>query len=144
MAALHHRLQRGKDLLVREVAGRAVEDERVAARGAHRALRSPGCFSRWPPNSKRMAERSLSAKSASPRELKRSNSAVVSTGTGTASSIAALIVQRPSPESDTRPAKPCSAGSLTSAEADRSSSQEAMTLPRRQTSAISGRSKSYW
>ena len=29
-------------------------------------------FSTWPPNSKRMAESSLSAKSASPRELKRS------------------------------------------------------------------------
>ena len=59
-----------------------------------------------------MADRSLFWKSASPRELKRSYSAVVSTGAGTASSIAALIVQRPSPESDTRPAKLASAGIL--------------------------------
>src|SRR5205823_3123421 len=51
-------------------------------------------FSRCPPNWKRMAESNLSWKSASPREVKRSYSAVVSTGTGTASSIAALIVHR--------------------------------------------------
>ena len=44
------------------------------------------------------------ANSASPRELKRSYSAAVRTGAGTASSMAALIVQRPSPESETRPA----------------------------------------
>ena len=69
-------------------------------------------FSRWPPNAKRIAESSLSAKSASPREVKRSNSAAVSTGAGTASSIAALIVQRPSPESETRPANFASSGSL--------------------------------
>src|SRR5271169_5044902 len=53
-----------------------------------------------------MAERTRFAKSASPRELKRSYSAAVRTCAGTASSIAALIVQRPSPESETRPAKP--------------------------------------
>ena len=51
-----------------------------------------------------MADSSLSWKSASPRELKRSYSAAVSTGAGTASSMAALIVHRPSPESETRPA----------------------------------------
>ena len=65
----------------------------------------PAGFSTCPPNSKRIAESSLSANSASPRELKRSYSAAVSTGAGTPSSMAALIVQRPSPESDTRPAK---------------------------------------
>ena len=91
-----------------------------------------------------MAESSLSAKSASPRELKRSYSAAVRTGAGTASSIAALIVHRPSPESDTRPWKPSSFGSLISAAAVRSSSQEAITLPRRHTSAMSGRLRSYW
>jgi hypothetical protein len=67
-------------------------------------------FSRCPPNSNRMAERSLSWKSASPRELNRSYRAVVSTGTGTPSSMAALMVQRPSPESETLPANPVSAG----------------------------------
>ena len=62
---------------------------------------------------------------------------MVSTGAGTASSIAALIVQRPSPESETRPANFASAGSSISEAAVRSSSQEAITLPRRQTSAMS-------
>src|SRR5262245_7695524 len=101
-------------------------------------------FSRCPPNWKRMAESNLSWKSASPREVKRSYSAVVSTGTGTASSIAALIVHRPSPESDTRPANLASAGSSTRAVAVRSRSHEAMTLPRRHTSAMSPRLRSYW
>src|SRR6516162_7965287 len=59
-----------------------------------------------------MAESSLSPNVASPRELKRSYSAVESTGTGTAASIAALIVQRPSPESETLPAKLVSAGKV--------------------------------
>ena len=40
----------------------------------------------------------------------------MSTGTGTASSIAAMIVQRPSPESDTRPANFDSDGSSSSAD----------------------------
>ena len=60
-------------------------------------------FSSWPPNCLRIAESTLSAKSASPREVKRSYSAVVRTGAGTPSSIAAIEVQRPSPESETRP-----------------------------------------
>ena len=56
-------------------------------------------------------------KSASPRELKRAKSAVASTGAGTAWSIAAWIVQRPSPESDTRPANAERDGSFASAAA---------------------------
>ena len=43
VAALHHRLQRGKDLLVREVAGRAEEHEGVGVRGR----------SSWAPASRR-------------------------------------------------------------------------------------------
>ena len=62
------------------------------------------CFSRWPPKACRMADRSLLANSASPRESKRSYRAADSTGAGTDSSIAACSVQRPSPESETRPA----------------------------------------
>src|SRR4029077_18807603 len=62
-------------------------------------------FSSWPPNCLRIAESTLSAKSSRPREEKRSYSAVVSTGVGTPSSIAAIEVQRPSPESETRPEK---------------------------------------
>ena len=49
-----------------------------------------GVFSTCPPNSKRSAESNFSAKSSSPRELKRANRAALSTGAGTASSIAAL------------------------------------------------------
>ncbi len=71
-------------------------------------------------------------------------SAVERTGTGTASSMAALIVQRPSPESETRPANCVRAGSFTRLDAVRSSSHEAITLPRRQTSVISRKSRSYW
>ena len=63
---------------------------------------------------------------------------------GTPSSIAAIAVQRPSPESETRPAKSSRSGELASADAARSSSQEATTLPRRQTSVTSARLKSYW
>jgi hypothetical protein len=57
-------LQRGEDLLVGEVARRSEENQRVRRQGGH-------FFSRWPPKAKRMAERILSAKSASPREVKR-------------------------------------------------------------------------
>jgi hypothetical protein len=65
-----------------------------------------------------------------------------STGTGTPSSIAARIVQRPSPESDTRPPNPSRSGDAASAAAVRSRSHDATTEPRRQTSAISATSKS--
>src|SRR3954469_24436368 len=61
-------------------------------------------FSRWPPKALRIAERTRLPKSASPRDEKRSNSDAESTGTGTPSSTAACTVQRPSPESLTRPA----------------------------------------
>ena len=108
--ALDHRLQRRKDLLV--APDRRWRRRRPARRNGRRRLIAPPCgFSWWPPNPKRIAESSLFGKSASPRELKRSYSAAVSTGAGTASSIAALIVQRPSPESETRPANFASAGS---------------------------------
>src|SRR2546422_4456263 len=49
-----------------------------------------------------------------------------------------------SPESETRPANAERAGSVSSALAVRSSSHEAITLPRRQTSAMSRMLKSYW
>src|SRR5437867_977411 len=138
--APHHRLQGREDLLVDEVAARPEEDEPVGAGRAH----VPDPFSRWPPNSKRIADSRRSWKSASPLEAKRSKSAAASTCAGTASSMAASSVQRPSPESDTRPAKRASVGSLASAAAVRSRSHEATTLPRRHTSAISARIRSYW
>ena len=70
----------------------------------------------------------------------RWKSAALSTGAGTDSSIAAAMVQRPSPESDTRPAKFARSGLSFRARAVRSSSQELITLPRRHSSAIAGRS----
>src|SRR5205823_8875516 len=142
VAPLRHRVERGEDLLVREVSGRPEEDKRVRARGFGGLHHCP--FSTCPPNSRRMAERSLSAKSASPRELNRSYSEVVMTWAGTLSSMAAITVQRPSPESDTRPANSASCGDLCNASAVRSSSHDATTLPRRHTSATSGMSRSYW
>src|SRR6266436_2766004 len=76
-------------------------------RGLWRSLQSglgAYCFfSMWPPNWKRMAERIFDAKSFSPREVKRSYSDSVRTGAGAPDSIPAMIVQRPSPESETRP-----------------------------------------
>ena len=59
------------------------------------------CGSLWPPKPSRIADRIFSAKVCSLRERKRANSAAVSTSAGTASSMAALTVQRPSPESST-------------------------------------------
>src|SRR5215470_16900273 len=47
VATLDHSLERGKDLLVREVASGPKEDQRVGMCGAH----VPAGFSRWPPNS---------------------------------------------------------------------------------------------
>src|ERR1700757_2996223 len=78
------------------------------------------CGSLWPPNPSRIAERIFSAKVCSLRERKRANSAAVSTSAGTASSIAALTVQRPSPESSTKPEYLSSVSSFASAEAVRS------------------------
>src|SRR5262245_25155804 len=73
IAVPRHGLQGREDLLVGEVAGGPEEDEGVGVRRRHHApLAGSAGFSRWPPNSYRMADRSLLAKSASPRELKRS------------------------------------------------------------------------
>src|SRR5262249_44760409 len=140
VAAACHRLERGEDLLVGEVAGGPEEDEGVGTRSG-RTLRH-GFFSAWPPNSNRMAGSRRSWDCGSPRELKRSKSEAASTCAGTPSSIAASSVHRPSPESETRPVKRSSCGSLASASAVRSSNQEETTLPRRHTSAMSARSRS--
>src|SRR5207248_11493484 len=113
-------VQRRHQLLVREVAGRAEDDERAGIRRAPE--REPfeklvvllllgglghcsGLFSRWPPKACRMADRTRLPQSASPRDAKRSNRDAARTGVGTPSSTAACTVQRPSPESLTRPAK---------------------------------------
>ena len=57
--------------------------------------------------------------------------------------MADMTVQRPSPESETRPANVVKSGSIESEAAVRSKSHEAITLPRRQTSAMSARFRSY-
>jgi hypothetical protein len=58
------------------------------------------------------AERRQQLIFASPRRAKRENSALEMTGVGTPSSIAACKVQRPSPESETRPENPARSGLL--------------------------------
>ena len=70
--------------------------------------------------------------------------AALMTDTGTPSSSAASTVHLPSPESDTRPANPARLDPSAKALAVRSRSHEAITLPRRQTSAMSARLKLYW
>ena len=65
----------------------------------------------------------------------------LSTLIGTASSIAASIVHRPSPLSATRPEKRSRWLSRASSSAQRSNSQDEITDPRRHTSAMSGRFK---
>ena len=66
------------------------------------------------------------------------------TGAGTASSTAASTVHRPSPESETRPLKVWRSGVRANASAIRSTSHDETTDPRRQTSATSATSMSYW
>ena len=101
------------------------------------------CFSTCPPNSNRIADSTLSAKSSCPRELNRSNSAADSTAAGTASSIAAATVHRPSPESDTRPGKrPQLRLLLQRRPSDPAANSR--SPPRCHNSAISARSNSYW
>ena len=71
--SFRHRIERREDHLVGEIARHTEEHQRVRTRGSHEA--SPlgaVAFSTWPPNAQRIAESTLSAKSASPRELKRS------------------------------------------------------------------------
>ena len=99
-----HRLERREDLLVGQIAGGA--EERPARRtcgACHGAV--SGLASR---RARRTgsASRTGACRRSRPRRAKRSgsNSAALSTGAGTASSMAASSVQRPSPESETRPA----------------------------------------
>src|SRR5260370_15084020 len=103
----------------------------------HSVRYPPAGRSTWPPNLLRIAERTFSAKVWPLRERKRVYSEAESTSAGTASSSAATMVQRPSPESCTAPVKVESSGFSASAMAVRSSSQEPTTLPRRHTSAMS-------
>ena len=121
--------------------------ERAGCRGAPTGSSSTGSAS----SSRRGRRTACASPTAScwcsrpmPCEMKRSNSAVAITGAGTPSSIAAVTVQRPSPESLTRPLNSARSGDSCSAAAVRSSNHDATTLPRRHTSATFGMSRSYW
>ena len=85
---------------------RALELQALEQRVLDLRLRGLGhsLLSRWPPKALRIADRTRLPQSASPREAKRLKSDAASTGAGTPSSTAACTVQRPSPESLTRPA----------------------------------------
>ena len=72
--------------------------------------------------------------------LNREKSAAVRTGAGTPSSIAALIVQRPSPESDTRPLKSGDRGRRAAPSPSGREATELITLPRAPHLRHSGRS----
>ena len=60
VAALDHRLQRREDLLVGQVAGGTEKNQRIGMGRVHGVVLTFAGFSRWPPNSKRIAESSLS------------------------------------------------------------------------------------
>ena len=75
-------------------------------------------------------------------DLNRAGSAAVIPGAGTASSMEASTVHRPSPESSTYELSESSVGSRSSSSAIKSSSQDRITLPLRQFSAIAPRSSS--
>src|SRR6516164_11318045 len=101
-------------------------------------------FSAWPPNSERIADRTLPVNAPMSRDSNRSYSDAAMTEAGTPSSTAASTVHRPSPESDTRPLNMSRSGDLANAAAVRSTSQELTTEPRRHTSATSSTSIWYW
>ena len=134
-------IQRRHKEPVSEVAAGAENDHQARGKG------SSGCDIRRPFSVLGGREsRGASPRAASPRSFEfRANGSgrrgeVAKTSAGIASSMAAWMVQRPSPESATFPSKPARLASSLSALAMRSRSQDETTLPRRQTSAISGRS----
>ena len=113
-AADRERVQRRQQLLRRQVAGRAEDDEdaRVGPTANPQAVEQRVLLGRrghdgrsgWtacPPNWLRSAALTLAANDSSWRDANRAKSAAVITGTGTSSAIASAIVQRPSPESST-------------------------------------------
>ena len=140
----HEGLKGREDLLVGEIAGRAEEDEGVGA----------GELA-WPPSASGPRRFFVVAAELEPH---RRHELVGVFGLAARFEAAEqgraqhrrrhafidrrLKVQRPSPESDTRPANFVRFWSARSAEAVRSSSHEPITLPRRQTSATLARSMS--
>src|SRR5438477_668426 len=146
------RVQRRHQLLVREVARRAEDDERARLRRAperepleERVVRyrdRDASLIAWPPNWLRSAAVTRAEKFCSSRDEKRAKSDAAITGTGTFSAIASWIVQRPSPESSTYGAmsssfEPCSSNASWRS----SSSHERTTEPYRQMPEICSRSR---
>src|SRR6266513_2382727 len=135
-AAEGERIERRKELALRQVAGRT-EDDEDAVVGRSTALTA------WPPNWFRRAAATLAENLISSRDWKRAKSDAAITGVGTFSLIASLIVQRPSPESSTYGAMsssfaPCCSNAVCSS----SSSHERTTEPFRQMPEISCGSRS--
>ena len=90
-----------------------------------------------PPNWLRIAAIAFIAGLSSWREVKRAKSEAAMTFIGTAFSIAASTVQRPSPESSAYPAILSRCSSSSTAATRRSSSHERITVPERQESKTS-------
>src|SRR6266487_4622332 len=121
-AAVRERVERRKELALRQIAGRTEDDEdavvgrasnlqpfeqrillrdRHGYRGSEPALARSTALTAWPPNWFRRAAATLAENLISSRDWKRAKSDAAITGVGTFSLIASLIVQRPSPESST-------------------------------------------
>ena len=144
VAALHHRLQRGKDLLVREIAGRAEEHERVGLGVAHRVLRVTRRFLEMPAELVAHGRQQLVAEV---RLAARAEALVQRGGeNGRRHRLVDRGLDRPPPLAGIRhaPLEALERRVLDERRGRRSSSHEATTLPRRHTSAMSGRLKSYW
>ena len=106
--ALRRRAARQRDVKRRPRVGRDERREVIGARVRERVeigerTRSPLRISTWPPNWNRIADSTFSANEWSWRERNRVNSEAAITSAGTDSSIAAITVHRPSPESCTLP-----------------------------------------
>src|SRR6266550_4473047 len=164
-AAEGERIERRKELALRQVAGRTEDDEdavvgrapdvqpfeqriflrnRHGYRGSEPALARSTALTAWPPNWFRRAAATLAENLTSSRDAKRAKSDAAMTGAGTFSLIASLIVQRPSPESSTYGAmsssfEPC----VSNAACRSSSSHDRTTEPLRQMPEISCASRSY-
>src|SRR6266446_3020274 len=121
-AAVRERVERRKELALRQVAGCAEDDqdavvrcspelepfeqriilrERHGYRGSGLGFARSAALTAWPPNSFRRAAATLAENLTSSRDAKRAKSDAAITGAGTLSLIASLTVQRPSPESST-------------------------------------------
>src|ERR1700730_14860393 len=150
------RIQRRDELALGQVAAGSEDDDaegnrcaRLPAPLVQRALRdqcdaaapaAASAFTGCPPNSLRSAAITLLPNPSGRRDWYRDISDNASTGAGTESCIASSRVQRPSPESSTKPRSWSSCGSRSNAFSSSSRSHERTTLPWFQRCAIACRS----